>query len=150
MPLFLFLILTKDDTASWVEYGNPHSTMGQGDLEDFRADFLIEGKAVFDWLDADEIQQVAPFDADGNGNCDAGCGPYTLSRTDSDTATKGTLMGVQIETLTSERFYFIEYRVSSTEESAALITWSDVTSGGNTGYYGNTVRRPSFELKCYL
>jgi hypothetical protein len=37
------------------------------------------------------------------------------------------------------RFFFIEHRTSSTGGSAALITWSDVSSGGRTGYFGNSV-----------
>ncbi len=40
-------------TANVVEYGNPHSLMGQGDITVTpmnAAQFLVEGKAVFDWV----------------------------------------------------------------------------------------------------
>ena len=32
----------------WIEYGNPHSTMGSGKIEDFDADFLVAGKIMAD------------------------------------------------------------------------------------------------------
>ena len=38
-----------NDAASeydWVEYGNPHSTMGQGDFIDFKAEFIVAGKIM--------------------------------------------------------------------------------------------------------
>jgi len=40
----------KDSSATWAEYGNPHSTMGNGRIDTVQADFLIVGKQVLDWI----------------------------------------------------------------------------------------------------
>jgi hypothetical protein len=32
----------------WIEYGNPHSTMGSGEIVEFDADFLVAGKIMAD------------------------------------------------------------------------------------------------------
>ena len=56
----------EDSAATWIEYGNPHSTMGQGDLEDYAVDFLVSGKETFDWLDASNFAEIEPYDDAGN------------------------------------------------------------------------------------
>ena len=58
-----------DAVTSWTEYGNPHTVMGKGDLEDYQADFLISGKAVFDWVDDSNFEVIDSTD------CDPSCGP---------------------------------------------------------------------------
>lgn len=34
------------DEWDWIEYGNPHSTMGQGEFIDYDADFVVAGKVI--------------------------------------------------------------------------------------------------------
>ena len=50
----------NDNEGSWVEYGNPYSTMGQGDFEDAEpygslAPFLSSTKMIFDWIDDNQV-----------------------------------------------------------------------------------------------
>jgi len=133
--------------SDWVEYGSPHSTMGQGDFMDFQADFVIEGKAVFDWVSDAEMAEVTPFDSNGVGLCKP-CGPFFLSPTDATTKpASGATMGLSIVTATANRYYFVEHRTSSTgypsSVNAALITWADIRPqtgwDGETGIWENSV-----------
>jgi hypothetical protein len=142
-----------------ISSGNPHSTMGKGDLESVQADFMAPLKLVFDWMDETSVQEVEPYTADGVGLCDPECGPFTLARTDSgvkpttttttstdtnssssDNSEPSAVITIQIATSTRDRYYFIEHRMSTTAgESAALVSWADIRGGGGTGIAGNTV-----------
>ena len=90
----------EDDPDSWVEYGNPHTTMGQGSLA--TTDFLVEGKSVFDWIGPSEFVEITPFDELGIGQCNP-CGPYEIHPTDAGSFTAGNKLGVQLSTDTSNR-----------------------------------------------
>ena len=59
-----------DAPNTWVEYGNPHSVMGNGDETMFAADFMLPLKLVFDWIGERDVVRVTPFDAMGVGGCD--------------------------------------------------------------------------------
>ena len=52
----------EDNPDGWVEYGNPHSTMGNGDLEYFQADFMTPLKLIFDWISDIDVYRITPFD----------------------------------------------------------------------------------------
>ena len=124
----------KEEPRSWVEYGNPHSTMGMGPIAN--ADFMVEGKVVFDWVYAkggDVIKVDAP------AACSPYCGPWNLAAVDNGSLSSGANVGVQIATSTPGRYVFVEHRTKSTGGHKALVSWSDVESGGNTGVYGNSV-----------
>jgi hypothetical protein len=41
---------------------------------DYKVDFLVEGKSVFDWMNDTEMVEVDPFDSYGIGQCNP-CGP---------------------------------------------------------------------------
>ena len=99
----------------------------------------IQGKSVFDWVSDAEMPEVVPFDESG-GLCRP-CGPYYLSPTDATTKpASGATMGLAIATAAAtNRYFFVEHRSSSTSGNAALITWSDVRSGGRTGIWENSV-----------
>ena len=79
-------VAAADETSfGWIEYGNPHSTMGNGDLMDHKVDFVIEGKSVFDWMDHDDaIVETVAYTADGAPACVGAtpCGPYYIYPTD--------------------------------------------------------------------
>jgi hypothetical protein len=122
-----------DDPEGFVEYGNPHSTMGNGDLEYFQADFMLPLKLVFDWVGDRDIWRATPFDEVGVGGCDSGCGPLKIGPGDSGSRTEGVRIGVQIATATPGRFYFVEHRTSSTFGSAALVSWTDLSGKGSGG-----------------
>jgi hypothetical protein len=132
----------KDSPNTWSEYGNPHSTMGGGYIETTKADFMIEGKAVFDWASSSVLREVVPFSSSGAGLCsNPSCGPFFLRATDTGSASPvGVVYGFQIATAVNNRFYFVEHRTATTRGSAALITWSDMAiTAGSTGQTGNTV-----------
>ena len=40
---------------------------------DYKVDFMIAGKKVFDWMNDTEMAEVVPFDSDGIGKCNP-CG----------------------------------------------------------------------------
>ena len=125
--------------GTWQEYGNPYSIMGSGDLssDDISAQYLIEGKIVFDWLDDSYIQEVEPYDDDGTGLCSP-CGPYFLQPTDDGTLDDdGSVVGIQIAAQGTNIYLFVEYREAF---GGAVLTWSDfaLTNGG-TGNYGSTL-----------
>ena len=136
-------VAAADETSfGWIEYGNPHSTMGNGDLMDHKVDFVIEGKSVFDWMDHDDaIVETVAYTADGAPACVGAtpCGPYYIYPTDLGSYPSGAKLGVQIGTGTSDVYFFVEHRTDSTLGTAALITWSKIDNYGMTGRYGNTV-----------
>jgi hypothetical protein len=118
-----------DAYDTWVEYGNPHSTMGQGDLEEYQVDFLVSGKKTFDWLDESNFVQFTPYDSNGYlKSLDSG--PFLLYPTDTGgTLVAGGIYGLQIATADADTYFYVEYRTSSTLGDAALITWSPVEYG---------------------
>ena len=99
-----------DTDAGWVEYGNPHTTMGKGGTS---TDFLLEGKSVFDWIGSTEVAEVIPFDAFGIGQCNP-CGPYQLQPTDTGSYPGSSTLGLQIYTATDNRYgAFVQLTFSS-------------------------------------
>jgi hypothetical protein len=53
--------------------------MGNGNLENYQVDFLLEGKMVFDWLDSStssssSVTEVVPYNGNKKGQCSP-CGP---------------------------------------------------------------------------
>ena len=88
-----------DNVESWVEYGNPHSFMGQGEFLNIAADVLIEGKAVFDWISDAEMVEVTPFNEFGVGLCNP-CGPFEIQPTDTGSFPEGSKLGIQLYTST--------------------------------------------------
>ena len=135
MLLFMMLNLVhRPHLTDQVEYENPFTVMGQGEFLHSRADFVIGGKAVFDWVRSDEMEKVDPFTTTCNP-----CGPFYLSPADVSTKPEsGATMAISIQTGTQDRFYFIEYR--SSLPRAALITWSDVDlTAASTGVWDNSV-----------
>jgi len=88
------------------------------------------------WQLAYQVVAVFPFSGSG---CAIKCGPYLLQPTDSGTKSSSALVGVQIVTSVSNRFFFVEHRTASRNGAAALISWSDTTNTGGTGTYGNSV-----------
>ena len=121
--------------------------MGRGEFDGAfgkQVDIVIEGKSVFDWMDHDAtIEEVDAFSVVGAALCtDATpCGPFFIYPTDLGSFPADAKLGVQIRTNTgsSNTYYFVEHRTSSTLGNKALITWSKVTSDGMTGIYGNSV-----------
>ncbi|KAH8062652.1 3'-tRNA processing endoribonuclease [Aureococcus anophagefferens] len=104
-----------DDEGSWVEYGSPYSTMGQGDIEDdlgASAQFLASTKMVFDWIDDDQVEWLEPYDfADGSAQCNP-CGPYTLNRIDDGTLPAegdGTVAVVALSCEAADTYFFLEH-----------------------------------------
>jgi hypothetical protein len=118
--------------------------MGQGEFVSSRADFVIQGKAVLDWVSDAEMAEAVPFDpVTGVANCMSSSCTYYLSPTDATSKpASGATMGVSIKTSTPDRYFFIEFRNSATASTggpAALITWSDIITGGWTGKWGHSL-----------
>ena len=132
----------EDSESTWVEYENPHSTMGNGDLEESKGDFVAAGKYIFDWIDASHIVEIEPFGGRGDSQCSP-CGPYNLARTDAAESTGPPTEGpvaLMIHTGTTDRYFWVEHRYTSTGGNAALVTWSDIEPDSHfTGGYGNSV-----------
>ncbi|KAJ8602965.1 hypothetical protein CTAYLR_001573 [Chrysophaeum taylorii] len=129
----------SEASSTWVEYANPFSVMGAGILstDDYSAQFLVEGKIIFDWVGVCNVQVVAPFDDDTGASLCNPCGPYHLQATDDGTLDPAIPVAIQVETSTRDRYLFVEYRESS---GGAVLTWSDVyLTAYGTGAYGNTV-----------
>ena len=135
-----------DDEGSWVEYGSPYSTMGQGDIEDdlgASAQFLASTKMVFDWIDDDQVEWLEPYDfADGSAQCNP-CGPYTLNRIDDGTLPAegdGTVAVVALSCEAADTYFFLEHRVTDTSGTGVLLHWASIDDTyGGTGYVSNTV-----------
>ncbi|KAH8095960.1 3'-tRNA processing endoribonuclease [Aureococcus anophagefferens] len=106
-----------DDEGSWVEYGSPYSTMGQGDIED-------------------DLGASAQF------SCNP-CGPYTLNRIDDGTLPAegdGTVAVVALSCEAADTYFFLEHRVTDTSGTGVLLHWASIDDTyGGTGYVSNTV-----------
>lgn len=101
--------------------------------------FLVEGKIIFDWVQASSnILNVKPYEYDtGRSLCHPACGPYILQATDDGSLDPGIPVAIVIETAVAHRYLFVEYRASL---GGALLTWSDMyLSVYGTGAYGNTL-----------
>ena len=132
----------KDSSNTWSEYGNPHSTMGAGNIDKVQADFMIPSKVTFDWAPTSVLREVVPFSSTGAALCGKpSCGPFFLTATDTgSTSPTGAVYGFQIATAVNDRFYYVEHRTGTTQGNAALISWSDVEpTSGRTGIVENTV-----------
>lgn len=128
------------DSADVVEYGCPFCVMGAGDVEpgDLSAHFLVQGKLVFDWIDNAYVRLIAPY-ANSNPLCSPSCGPYELQAVDLGAYEHDTdiPLALIVETATSDRFLFCEYRSSL---DGVVCSWGDVGyTRGNTGIYGNSI-----------
>jgi len=131
---------TNTTMSTSEEYGNPFSALGNilgTSSTDVGLSYLIEGKAVYDWLDdTANFAVVDPFQSGCNP-----CGPFNLYVTDSGPTRPptGTILGIRIATYTANRFYFIEHHSVITRGNAAIVTWGDIQSSGRTGSYGQTI-----------
>jgi hypothetical protein len=93
----------KDSSNTWVEYGNPHTCMGQARIDATTPDYLIVGKQVLDWMPESSLATVSPFSGSG---CSNRCGPWLLQPT--DTGSKGGgFLGVQITTSASHALHLV-------------------------------------------
>ena len=139
---FLFITLV------WCiqEYGNPFSTMGNGNWNDF----LVEGKIAFGWIGEEHIVDVTAYSDVGIGNCDpTDCGPFKLAPSDVATKADGSSLAIRIKTATKGRHFYIEHRTTESHASSerpassssyALLTWT-LTEWESNGIpaYGQTV-----------
>ncbi|KAJ8605632.1 hypothetical protein CTAYLR_000112 [Chrysophaeum taylorii] len=133
-----------DASNTWSEYGSPHSTMGQGDIEDGpgHAHFMVANKVVFDWIPDNVIKTLTPYDFNGLSFCHP-CGPFELLLVDSKelpTAATGVYSTIEIEAQAHNTFVYLEYRGVTTDGPAVIASWTEVsTSYGGTGSNENTV-----------
>ena len=139
----------SSSSTGWIEYGNPHSTMGQGNMwtssgAPQNPDFMVEGKTTYDWLGDAEMSDVAPYNSGNSPTC-VDCGTFELWPTDTGVLPSDTAgaMGLRIATGKANRWLYVEHRTSTTGGSAVIVTWADVApysfSSYGTGQYGNTV-----------
>ena len=133
----------RDDTDNWLEYGSPHSTMGNGQWNDF----VVESKIMFGWVPEANVESLAPFDSAGLAQCTArDCGPFWLLPSDEAAgitldAGNGGTYALKLSTATANRHFFLEHRtgdkVPNNDYSAdplgtaghtdnyLLVTWAD-------------------------